>query len=221
MALETATTIDGLVPTNPTHTDGVNQGDAHLRLIKATIQGTFPALSGTTSVKAADLTALEGAGSVVSGGGSSVLLITAASGSGSSGTSGSVTISGGFTVNGGATISKHMAVDSGLSVAGGVLISGGLILSSGGITTGAGINVGSGGFTGPIGTSAGITAISGISAGGVISAAGPFQGGTGQLVPQNGVILYPSAFSIPSGYADATPFTGSSTVAGYRFIYKT
>lgn len=42
MGLETATYISQLVVTNPVHTDGLNQGDGHLRLVKATLQGTFP-----------------------------------------------------------------------------------------------------------------------------------------------------------------------------------
>lgn len=46
MALETATTIDQLVPTNPAHTDGLSQADSHLRLLKSTIQNTLPAFVG-------------------------------------------------------------------------------------------------------------------------------------------------------------------------------
>lgn len=42
MGLETATYIDQLVETNPVHTDGLDQADAHLRLIKATLLNTFP-----------------------------------------------------------------------------------------------------------------------------------------------------------------------------------
>jgi Chaperone of endosialidase len=46
MGLETATYIKDLVPSNPTATDFVNQGDDHLRLIKSVLQSTFPALCG-------------------------------------------------------------------------------------------------------------------------------------------------------------------------------
>lgn len=42
MPLETATYIDQLVQSNPAHSDGLNNADAHLRLIKGTIQATFP-----------------------------------------------------------------------------------------------------------------------------------------------------------------------------------
>lgn len=42
MGLETATYISQLVDTNPVHTDGLNQTDAHLKLIKATLLDTFP-----------------------------------------------------------------------------------------------------------------------------------------------------------------------------------
>lgn len=42
MGLETATYISQLTPTNPVATDKKNVGDDHLRLIKATLQATFP-----------------------------------------------------------------------------------------------------------------------------------------------------------------------------------
>lgn len=42
MGLETATYISGMVGSNPTVTDGVRQGDDHLRLIKNALQNTFP-----------------------------------------------------------------------------------------------------------------------------------------------------------------------------------
>lgn len=46
MALETATYINGLVPSNPGATDTVAQADDHLRLIKATLKATFPNITG-------------------------------------------------------------------------------------------------------------------------------------------------------------------------------
>lgn len=42
MSLETATYISGLSATNPTSTDPKAQGDDHLRLLKSTLQATFP-----------------------------------------------------------------------------------------------------------------------------------------------------------------------------------
>lgn len=42
MPLETATFIKDLVASNPAHTDGLNQADSHMRLIKSTIEATFP-----------------------------------------------------------------------------------------------------------------------------------------------------------------------------------
>jgi len=42
MALETATYIGQLVPTNPTGTDPKSQGDDQIRLIKQVLQNTFP-----------------------------------------------------------------------------------------------------------------------------------------------------------------------------------
>jgi len=42
MPLETATYISQLTSTNPAHSDGLNQADAHLRLIKSVLQAQFP-----------------------------------------------------------------------------------------------------------------------------------------------------------------------------------
>lgn len=42
MGLEAATYISSLVSTNPAATDGVAQGDDHVRLLKAVVQATFP-----------------------------------------------------------------------------------------------------------------------------------------------------------------------------------
>lgn len=42
MPLETATYTHDLVTSNPAHTDGLSQADSHIRLLKSTIQNTFP-----------------------------------------------------------------------------------------------------------------------------------------------------------------------------------
>lgn len=55
MALETATYINQLVAANPTHADGVNQGDAHLRLIKSVLQSTFPNVSNAVTFTAGNI----------------------------------------------------------------------------------------------------------------------------------------------------------------------
>ena len=46
MPLESATTINGLVATNPVSTDALAAADDHIRLIKATILNTFPNITG-------------------------------------------------------------------------------------------------------------------------------------------------------------------------------
>ena len=46
MALETGTTVDSLVSTNPVTTDPVGQADDHLRLIKAVLKTTFAGITG-------------------------------------------------------------------------------------------------------------------------------------------------------------------------------
>ena len=45
MALESAGFISALVSTNPTSSDGLSQGDDHIRLLKATLLATFPNFS--------------------------------------------------------------------------------------------------------------------------------------------------------------------------------
>lgn len=64
--LESATTINQLNPLNPSDVlDYVSTGDDHIRLIKQTIQNTFPRVAGAVSVSDADLsntTYLVGAG---------------------------------------------------------------------------------------------------------------------------------------------------------------
>lgn len=63
MALETGSRIQDLVDTNPVGaTDFVSQGDDHLRLVKACVKGSFPALgSGQVLASAEELSILDGA----------------------------------------------------------------------------------------------------------------------------------------------------------------
>jgi hypothetical protein len=56
MGLESATYISELVTSNPTATDLEAQGDDHLRLIKASLQSTFPAASKATYIQQAEAT---------------------------------------------------------------------------------------------------------------------------------------------------------------------
>jgi len=49
MPLESGTYISDLVPTNPAHTDGVNQADSHIRMIKAALKATFPNIKGVVN----------------------------------------------------------------------------------------------------------------------------------------------------------------------------
>jgi hypothetical protein len=46
MSLETGTTIQNLVSSNPVQTDPIGQGDDHLRLIKAVLKAAFPGAAG-------------------------------------------------------------------------------------------------------------------------------------------------------------------------------
>jgi len=60
MALETATTINQLNPLYPVATDGLAQADDHMRLIKSTIQNTFPNITGAITSTQAELNLLDG-----------------------------------------------------------------------------------------------------------------------------------------------------------------
>ena len=60
MALETGSYIDSLNAANPASTDGLAQADDHLRLIKSTIKGTFPSLTGAVTSNQADLNVMAG-----------------------------------------------------------------------------------------------------------------------------------------------------------------
>lgn len=60
MPLETGSYISDLVATNPAATDGVAQGDDHLRLIKSILKTTFPNLSGAMTATQAELNKLAG-----------------------------------------------------------------------------------------------------------------------------------------------------------------
>ncbi len=61
MPLETGTYIDDLVATNPPASDGLAQGDDHIRLIKALIKATFPNIDGAVNPTPAELNQLSAA----------------------------------------------------------------------------------------------------------------------------------------------------------------
>lgn len=60
MGLETGTYLDALVPTNPASTDGLAQADDHIRLLKGTLQNTFPNISGAVGATQVELNVLDG-----------------------------------------------------------------------------------------------------------------------------------------------------------------
>jgi microcystin-dependent protein len=57
MPLETATYISDLVASNPAHSDGLNQADAHARLTKSVLKATFPNINGAVTATQAQLNA--------------------------------------------------------------------------------------------------------------------------------------------------------------------
>src|SRR5512139_3983533 len=65
MSLETATYINGLVSTNPTATDNKSEGDDHIRLLKSTIQATFPSITGAVTATHTELNYVDGVTSAI------------------------------------------------------------------------------------------------------------------------------------------------------------
>jgi hypothetical protein len=65
MPLETGTFINSLSPANPAATDGVAQGDDHLRLLKSTIKSTFPNITGAVTPTQTELNHIDGVTSPV------------------------------------------------------------------------------------------------------------------------------------------------------------
>lgn len=59
MPVEAASFIDDLNPSNPGASDGLGQGDDHIRLIKSAVKATFTAMDGATDVTPATLNDLE------------------------------------------------------------------------------------------------------------------------------------------------------------------
>jgi hypothetical protein len=53
--VETATYIADLVPANPLTTDGINQGDDHLRLVKQVLKNTLPNATAAIAAPQVDL----------------------------------------------------------------------------------------------------------------------------------------------------------------------
>ena len=60
MALESGTYIDSLVSTNPTATDSVAQADDHIRLVKSTVQASFPNVTGAMTATHTELNIMDG-----------------------------------------------------------------------------------------------------------------------------------------------------------------
>ena len=60
MGLETGTYISDLNSSTPVAGDPVNEGDDHLRLIKATVKASFPSVSGAVSATHTELNLIDG-----------------------------------------------------------------------------------------------------------------------------------------------------------------
>jgi len=63
MALENPTYISDLVSTNPTATDGLSQGDDHIRNFKSAVKATLPNLTGAVTATHIEINLLAGASS--------------------------------------------------------------------------------------------------------------------------------------------------------------
>lgn len=65
MALETGTYISDLVSSNPAGTDTLDKADDHLRLIKSTVQATFPNITGAVTPTHTELNYVDGVTSAI------------------------------------------------------------------------------------------------------------------------------------------------------------
>jgi hypothetical protein len=74
MGIESATYVNQLVPSNPLSTDSVSQADDHLRLIKSTLQATFPNLDAPVTATPAQLNNPIPAGAIIYWSGSADLI---------------------------------------------------------------------------------------------------------------------------------------------------
>lgn len=110
MALETATYISDLVASNPPGGDGLKQADDHLRLIKATIQASFPNITGAMTVTHTVLNGLDARLSAVEGdylplaGGTLTGALIGTTGN----FSGAFTIGGALSVGGAVDMNSHL-----------------------------------------------------------------------------------------------------------------
>lgn len=67
MGLETGTYISDLVSTNPVSADPKSQGDDHIRLIKSTVQATFPNVTSAVTPTHTELNYVDGVTSAIQG----------------------------------------------------------------------------------------------------------------------------------------------------------
>ena len=65
MGLESSTYISGLNSANPVASDNASQGDDHIRLIKATLLATFPAVTGAVTPTHTELNYVDGVTSAI------------------------------------------------------------------------------------------------------------------------------------------------------------
>lgn len=97
MGLETTTVPSGLVTTNPTSSDGISQGDDHLRLLKTVVQNLGKWVPGEWSTDATtSLTAVAGKGYICTNGSAVTLTLPA---SPSAGDTVGVVFTNGLTTN--------------------------------------------------------------------------------------------------------------------------
>lgn len=190
MALETGSYISDLVASNPVASDGLGQADDHLRLIKASLKNTF---AGFTSAAALNATQAQLDAAVAAVAGSTALPFKA----------GTVALPGLFPVGDTDTgIYAPAANQLGLAV-GGVAIAN---ISSTGINVTGGVNA-----TGSVVAAGGV-------AGAAIASTGAYSGGTGQLVPIGGTLIWhEDALPAEGGYCWANGGTLSRT--GYPLLW--
>lgn len=215
MTIESATTINQLVTTNPAHSDPLAEADGHLRLLKSTLKATFPSVAGVVSASDVDLSALPALRTTVAGH-TTTLATQAGTLTTQAATLASHTTS--IAANGTA-ITALQTLTAPITLVGGVVtitdpvhITGNSTLT-GGFSVSAGIGAG-----GNITASGTISSVGVANFGGVASAPDFYQSGH-PYVPSGLVALWVIANgAVPSNWQPATGIAGAP--AGCEWIVK-
>jgi hypothetical protein len=237
MPVETATYISELNTSLPAHTDGLNQADAHDRLIKSALKATFPnftaaALSATQAqIDAAIAAVAGGTVAIVYKAGTAALPGIAALGDPNTGIYSPGADQLGFAVNG--VVSATIAADKSWTFAAGITVNG-AVAATGNVSVGGTLGVtgnttlsGTLGVTGAVSFSAALTGVAATFTG-ILTASSTSHmvlptGTTAQRpgAPTAGLFRYNSTLGLPEfgdGASWRQPSLAQPIAGGFRTL---